>query len=150
MPQLDFSTYLPQLFWLAVTFFVLYLLMKFVALPQVGAALAARRRKIEEDLAGAAALKSEAETVLAAYQKSLAAARGEAQALLRESAERLAAEAAERHRELAQKLALEAASAEREIAAAKERALADLASLAPELAQTVAAKLVGAAAGGGR
>ncbi len=143
MPQLDVSTYLPQLFWLAVTFFALYLLMKFVALPQVGAAIAARRGRIEEDLAAAASLKSEAQTALAAYEKSLAAARSEAQALIREGAERLAAEAAERHRELAQRLAEEAAAGEREIAAAKERALAEIGSLAPDLARTVVEKLTG-------
>jgi F-type H+-transporting ATPase subunit b len=143
MPQLDITTFIPQLFWLAVTFFVLYLLMKFLALPRVAAALAARRRRIDEDLAGAAALKSQAEAAFAAYEKSLATARAQAQALIRESGERLAAEAAQRHRELAQKLVLEAAAAEREIAAAKERSLAEIESLAPELAQTVAQKLTG-------
>lgn len=143
MPQLDISTFLPQLFWLAVTFFVLYVLMKSIALPQVGAALAARRRQIEEDLAGAADRKARAETALAAYEKSLAEARSGAQALIRENMERLGAEAQERHRELAQRLAQEAATAEREIAAAKERSLAEIEDLAPELAQSVVHRLTG-------
>lgn len=143
MPQLDVSTYPEQMFWLAVTFIVLYLLMKYLALPQVGAALAARRRQIEKDLAAASDQKSEAERALAAYQKSLAAARSEAQALVRENLERLAAEAAQRHHDLAEKLALEAAAAERQIAAAKERSLSEVESLVPELAQTVVQKLTG-------
>lgn len=143
MPQLDVSTYPEQMFWLAVTFIVLYLLMKYLALPQVGAALAARRRQIEKDLAAASDQKSEAERALAAYQKSLAAARSEAQALVRENLERLAAEAAQRHHDLAEKLALEAAAAERQIAAAKERSLSEVESLVPELAQTVVQRLTG-------
>lgn len=142
MPQLDVATFLPQLFWLAASFLVLYLLMKFLALPRVGAALAARRSRIEDDLARAGALKAEAEAAFAAYEKSLAAARSKAQAMLRESAEEFAAEAARRQRDLAQRLAAEAAAAEKEIAAAKERALEDLKTMAFDLAREIADKLL--------
>jgi len=61
MPQLEVSTFVPQLFWLAITFVVLYLLMKGIGLPRVGGAIEARRRRIDDDLARAAQLKSEAE-----------------------------------------------------------------------------------------
>ena len=36
MPQLDVTTFVPQLFWLAVSFLVLYLLMRLVALAASG------------------------------------------------------------------------------------------------------------------
>jgi F-type H+-transporting ATPase subunit b len=145
MPQLDFSTYVPQLFWLAVSFFVLFLLMKGLALPRVGAALDARRSRLDQDLARAAQLKSEAEAVIAAYERSLAEARAQAQATVRETTERLDAAAAERQRALASALAERTSAAEREIAAAKERALGEITSVAAEVAGSVAAKLIGAA-----
>ena len=71
MPQLEVSTFLPQLVWLAITFVLLYLLMARIGLPRVGGIIEARRRRIDDDLARAAQLKSEAEGVMAAYQRPL-------------------------------------------------------------------------------
>src|ERR1700761_8788565 len=100
MPQFDVATYVPQLVWLAISFFVLYLLMSRIGLPRVGAAIEARRRRREEDLEHAAQLRREAEAVVAAYERARAGAREQAQATIRETTERLAAAAAERQREL--------------------------------------------------
>jgi F-type H+-transporting ATPase subunit b len=143
MPQLDFSTYVPQLFWLAITFFILFLLMKAVAMPRVAAVLDARRNRLDQDLARAAELKSQADAVVATYQKALADARAEAQATIRETTERLDAAAAERQRELAQALAERISAAEREIAAAKGRALAEISGVAAEVASSVTTRLTG-------
>ena len=147
MPQLDASTFLPQLFWLAVTFIALYLVMRYLAVPRVGGAIEARRRRLEEDLDRASRMKAEAEAVIAAHEKVLAAARAEAQATLKETADKLAAEAAARQRALGESLAAEIAAAERQIAAEKERVLADIRGVAVDLAQSIAAKLTGAPAG---
>src|SRR5579862_6182694 len=105
MPQLDISTFAPQLFWLAIWFVILYLLMAKLGLPRVVAALDARRQRREDDLAQAARLKSQAEAASAAYQRTLAQARAAAQATIKEATDRLAAAAAERQRELAAALA---------------------------------------------
>jgi F-type H+-transporting ATPase subunit b len=143
MPQLDVTTFVPQLFWLAVTFVALLLLMWLVALPQVGKALGARRHRLDDDLARAAEMKAEAEAVAAAYQKTLASARAEAQAVMRESAQRLADEAAERQRQLAVSLAQDIQAAERRIAAAKESAISEIRGVAVEIASLAAVKLTG-------
>ena len=145
MPQLDFSTYVPQLFWLAITFFLLFLLMKRIALPRVKAVLDARRDRLDQDLARAAELKSQAEAVIVTYEKALAEARAQAQATIRETAERLDAAAAERQRELARALAERVTAAERDIAAAKERALAEVSGTAVDVARSLTAKLIGLA-----
>ena len=57
MPQLDFATFPPQLFWLAITFIVLYVLMAWVGLPRVGGVIAARRNRIDGDLEKAAQMQ---------------------------------------------------------------------------------------------
>jgi len=145
MPQLDPAGFVPQLFWLAVIFLVLYVLMKRIAVPQVGRAIAARRQQLDSDLGRAAELKAQADAALAAYQQALATARGEAQARLRHTAEQMAAQAAERQRELAANLAEQVAAAERRIAAGKDQALADIRGVALDIGQAMVEKLTGTA-----
>ena len=145
MPQLDVSTFAPQLVWLAITFVVLYLLMAKLGLARVSAILDARRKRQDDDLARAAEMKAEAEAAIAAYQKAMAEARAEAQATIRDRAERFAAEAAERQRQLAQTLAEQTKAAEQEIVAAKERAFSEIRNVAVEVARSVTEKLTGSA-----
>jgi F-type H+-transporting ATPase subunit b len=45
MPQLDFSTFSPQLIWLVITFLGLYLLMSRVALPRIGGVIEQRQSR---------------------------------------------------------------------------------------------------------
>src|SRR5579885_570402 len=145
MPQLDVATFPPQLIWLAITFVALYLLMNLWGLPRIRGALEARRTRIEGDIAKAAQMKSEAEAVIAAYERALAEARAQAQATVRDTVERPTAAAAERQHQLAQTLAAETAAAERRIAAAKAEALAHLREVAVEVAQAASLKVAGAA-----
>jgi F-type H+-transporting ATPase subunit b len=144
MPQLDFATYPEQLVWLAISFIVLYLLMWKLGLPRVSSVIEARRKRIDDDLARATRLKEEAEAAMAAYQRTLAEARAQAQATVRERTDRFAAEAAERQRQLAAALTEQTREAEQQIAAAKERAFADIRNVAVEVARSVTEKLTGA------
>jgi F-type H+-transporting ATPase subunit b len=146
MPQLDVSTFVPQLVWLAITFVALYLLMSKLGLPRVNAVIEARRKRLDDDLTRATEIKAEAEAVLAAYQKTLADARAQAQAVIKERTDQFAAEAAERQRRLAESLAEQTRAAEREIRAAKQRALAEIRDVAVDVARSVTEKLIGSAA----
>jgi F-type H+-transporting ATPase subunit b len=144
MPQLDISTFTPQLVWLTIWFVVLYLLMAKLAMPRIARAMEARRRRREDDLARAAQLKAEAEAANAAYQKTLAEARAQAQAAIKETSDRLAAEAAKQQRALAATLAEQIEAAERRIAATKEQALAEVRGIAVDVGRSVVEKLTGA------
>ena len=143
MPQLDLSTFPSQLFWLVVTFGLLYLLMSRVALPRVTAVMVARRASIDGDLERAAKMKAEAEAVMAAYERSLADARAQAQATLKEAMDRFGAVAAERQKKAAAALSAETSAAEKRIAEAKAQALAGLRTVAVDVARTATRKLVG-------
>ncbi len=145
MPQLDPSTYLTQLFWLVVTFVILYLLMWRVALPRIADLLQARQERIDDDLERAERLRNDAAQTLEAYDKAVAAGRENAQAILRQAAEKSAAEAAARGDELAAALATETEAAERRIRAARDEALANVQAVAVGVAQAAAARLIGAA-----
>ena len=78
MPQLDFSTWPNQIFWLVVSLVVIYLILTQVALPRIGAVLAERRGTIINDLAAAEELKAKAVEAEKAYNTALTAARTEA------------------------------------------------------------------------
>lgn len=143
MPQLDLSTFPSQVFWLAVIFVLLYLLMAKVGLPRVAAMIDARKARIEGDLERAAQMKAEAEAVMAAYERSLADARAQAQATLKEAMDRFSAEAGERQRKAAESLAIETMAAEKRIAEARTQALSGLRAVAIDVARTATRRLVG-------
>ncbi|QHQ35969.1 F0F1 ATP synthase subunit B' [Algicella marina] len=79
MPQLDFSTYTNQIFWLVVTLVAIYFVLTKVALPRIGGALEDRHEAIADDLEQAAELKRRAEQAEEAYNVALATARADAQ-----------------------------------------------------------------------
>lgn len=78
MPQLDFSTFGNQIFWLVVTLVVIYLILSRVALPRIAGVLAERSGTISNDLAAAEELKAKAVAAEKAYNQALSDARAEA------------------------------------------------------------------------
>ena len=78
MPQLDFSTFPNQIFWLLVTLVVIYFVLSRVALPRIGSVLAERKGTITNDLAAAEELKQKAVGAEKAYNDALISARAEA------------------------------------------------------------------------
>lgn len=143
MPQFDPSTFPTQLFWLAVTLILFFFAMRNMALPRIGNALDERKQKIDDDLDKAGRYREEAEAAMAAYEKALADAVADAQAVQRQTAQDIAKRASDRRGELAAKLAADAKEAEARITAAKEPALANLQDMAAEVVTEAAAKLAG-------
>src|SRR3546814_6905695 len=60
LPQLDADTYPTQIFWLVVTFVILYLIMSKVALPRIAEVLEERQERVADDIETAERLRSEA------------------------------------------------------------------------------------------
>ncbi|MDG1236992.1 MAG: F0F1 ATP synthase subunit B' [Amylibacter sp.] len=82
MPQLDFSTFPNQIFWLVVTLIVIYLLMSRVALPRIASVLTERHGAIQSDLDKADEMKAKAVEAEIAYNQALVDARAEAQSIV--------------------------------------------------------------------
>jgi F-type H+-transporting ATPase subunit b len=78
MPQLDFSTFPNQIFWLILTLLAIYFILSRMALPRIGAVLAERAGTVTNDVAAAEDLRNRAKAAEAAYEKALAEARSEA------------------------------------------------------------------------
>jgi len=142
-PPFQTETFASQLFWLAVTFVALYLLMARVALPRIGGILEQRRNRIAGDLADAEKLKGQSEAAMAAYQKALADARGRAQAIASETHQRLSAEGEDRRKALEATLNSQLVEAEKTISATKTAAMANVRGIAAEAASAIVERLVG-------
>jgi F-type H+-transporting ATPase subunit b len=85
MPQLDFSTFPNQIFWLVVTLVAIYFILSKVALPRIASVLAERQGTLTNDLAAAEDLKRQAVEAEEAYNKALADARAESQRIAEET-----------------------------------------------------------------
>lgn len=149
MPQFDPQFFLPQLFWLAVLFGILYLLMSRVALPRVAEVLETRQDRIAHDLDRAEELKKQAEAVLKAYEAASAEARAKAQAVLADAAAQSQADAVRRNDEVAARLGREGEAAAERIAGAKADAMRQVSEMAAELAAAAARKIAGVQASAG-
>lgn len=85
LPQLDFTTWPSQIFWLAVAMVVLYHLMSRIALPRISETLEERADAIADDLDRADEFRRRAAEAEKAYDQALADARAKAQAIAAET-----------------------------------------------------------------
>lgn len=143
MPQLEVSTYISQIFWLIVTFSILYYLLSRKALPRVAEILEARADRVRADLDAAQRMQKEAEDALGQYEAVVAEAQNKAQARIAETQAKLQAEAADAQAKLDEKLAKQIADAEARIAKARADALKELDEAALATAQAATERLAG-------
>ena len=142
MPQIEqISTFVSQIFWLVITFGLLYLIMWKIAIPRVAAVLLDRQERIDDDLQKAEALRNEAAAVLEEYEKTVAEGRAQAQAVLREAKDENDKAAAQRQTALSEQLAQQTTNASSRINAAQEEAIANIRTVAVEAAQAATLRL---------
>ena len=142
-PPFNKETFASQLVWFAVFFIALYVLISRFAIPRLGGIIEARRDRVEGDLAEANKLKGQSDAALASYEKSLADARGRAQALANETREKLNAEADKARHALEAQLNVKLAEAEKTISATKTSAMANVRGIAVDTAATIVQRLIG-------
>ncbi len=146
MPQLDFSTFPNQIFWLVVTLVAIYLLLSRVALPRVGAVLAERQGTITNDIAAAEDLKRQATEAEEAYNKALADARAQAQAIAAEAREEIMAELADATAKADAEISAKASESAARIDEIRAGALEAVEAVAKDTAAEIVSALAPAAA----
>ncbi len=142
-PPFDPAGFGGQLFWLAVTFVALYLVMSRMALPRIGSILETRRTRIEGDLKEAERLRIETDRALASYETALAEARQNAHAIAEETRSSIKADIDNKRKTVEAELAGRVAGAEASILQSKQAALGNVDAIAAETAQELVARLVG-------
>ena len=144
MPQFEQAdTFVSQLFWLAITFGVLYLVLRYALLPRIADVLESRQDRIANDLEEAEKLKHESEDALNAYEAALASARADAQAMAAGAKAEATKDADQRSAELEAKLAEDLKTADARIQEVRTEALTGIRAIAQETAQAITAKLIG-------
>lgn len=142
-PPFDPSTYPSQLLWLAVTFGLLYLVLKRAVLPRIGNILEVRRDRIAQDLDQAARMKDEADAAVAAYEQELADARAKANVIGQDARDNAKGEADAERREIEQQLEQKLREAEARIAGIKDTAMKQVGTIAEDTAGAIVQELVG-------
>lgn len=153
LPQLDFSTFGNQIFWLLVTLVVIYFVLSRIALPRIAAVMAERQGAITNDLAAAEDLKAKAVEAEQTYLKALADARTEAQTIVGQAKAEIKAELDVAIAKADAEIAARAAEGEQKIAeiranavdSVKEVALAAATEIVAVMGGKADAKTVGAA-----
>ena len=133
MPQLDPTSFPSQLFWLAVCFGTMLLVLSVLVLPRITSTLATRQGHIDADLEAAESLRADAQAALAAYDAALQQARNNALALAQDMRAEIQAETDQQRTELDAHLAEESQKADAALKAARDAALAGLGAAARDV-----------------
>jgi F-type H+-transporting ATPase subunit b len=144
-PPFNSQHFASQLVWLVIAFILLYALMSKLALPRIRSLIETRQKRVDDDIAEAGRLKAKSEAALTAYEKALADARANAQAIANQNRERQAAEAATRREALEDELNRKMAQAEKSIAATKNAAMTKVRGVAEDATRTIVERLIGTA-----
>ncbi|HVV26718.1 MAG TPA: hypothetical protein VHC40_02010 [Rhizomicrobium sp.] len=142
-PPFKTETYPSQLFWLAITFGFLFVVLWRVAGPRINAAITGRRGAINAALAEANKARGEAEAAEAAYQNALAAARKRATTLAEETRAQINAEITRAKAEAEHEAHEAMAAADARIAATRETAKAAVSVAARDAAAAIVEHLTG-------
>lgn len=145
MPQISqlAATWASQLFWLVITFGIVFFVVGRGMLPKVQKTIDSRDRSIAADLAAASVARDAADKVEADWRVRDQANREKAQALVAEARQRAAKATEERLSLAAADQAQQIAAAEADIKAATERALGEIETIAAEAAQEIVARVSG-------
>jgi F-type H+-transporting ATPase subunit b len=148
LPQLKPESFAGQLFWLAVTFTILYTLLASYALPRLAKVMADRKARIRADLDEAAKAQMNAESAGKAYEASLADARTRARKMSDEARASVQAQIDAKSKAEGERLSADVARAEQRIQAMRTQALSNVRGIAVDAAGSLVEKLSGGAADG--
>ncbi len=140
MPQLDFSTYFSQIFWLAVSFVLFFAVVRLLLTPKMNAIFARRDDELEKNLKKAEELRAKAEALQKRYRNALQETRSRARQLVMSELAAAEAAAAEKMAKLNAELQTKLEKGERELRKLVAKTLKETAD--SKLAETLAAKAV--------
>ena len=145
MPQISqlAATWASQLFWLVVTFGIVFIVVGRGMLPKVQKTIDARDRSVASDLAAAATARDAADTAEEAWRLRDQANREQAQALVADARHRATASSTETLKAAHAEQAARIAAGEADIKAATSRALAEIEAVAAEATQDIVARVSG-------
>tara|TARA_B100000424_G_scaffold207346_1_gene164609 strand:+ start:8 stop:487 length:480 start_codon:yes stop_codon:yes gene_type:complete len=134
MPQLDFSTFLPQIFWLFVSLTFLYIILSRYGLPRVSDVIEERKDIIAQDIDSAKKFSSETAIAIDELNLKLSEAKLVSQNLINDSFNEIREVSETKRTSLINEVNHEVKEAEKEILEKKEAALIEISEISKGLA----------------
>lgn len=134
MPQLDFSTFLPQIFWLFVSLTFLYIILSRYGLPRVSDVIEERKDIIAQDIDSAKKFSSETAAAIDELNLKLSEAKLVSQNLINDSFNEIREVSETKRTSLIDEVNHEVKEAEKEILEKKEAALIEISEISKSLA----------------
>ena len=144
MPQLNPEFWFSQIFWLIITFGVLFLTLSKIVLPKIGENLEKRRTQIIENIESAEKLREQSDLKLNEYEKIIVDSKIEAKNYFSKAREKILKDVDEKKETLENEINQEIIKAEKEISDLKNKSPEKIKKIAEETSSDLVKQLIGA------
>ena len=144
MPQLNTEFWISQIFWLIITFGVLYVVLSKLLLPKISSNLESRKSQIQDNIEAAEKQRESSEAKLKEFDKILLKSKLEAKNIYKEAREKTLKEINTKKEKLENQINEEIKKAELEISLLRKNAHKKINKIAIETTAELLKKLIGA------
>ena len=148
MPQLNPEFWISQIFWLTITFGILYVVLSKLILPKISANLEIRKSQIVENIEAAEKQREQSEVNITEYEKIVKDSKNEAKNFFKQAREKILKDINLKKDALNKELNLEIQKAETEIQELRDRAPKKINKIAVETSTDLLHQLIGAEVNG--
>jgi len=144
MPQLNPEFWISQIFWLTLTFGILYIVLSKLILPKISANLELRKSQIQENIEAAEKQRKNSESKLKEYDDIIFKSKLEAKNIFKDAREKVLKNINSKRETLEKQIDEEIKKAEHEINVLKKSAPEKINKIAIETSSELVKKLIGA------
>jgi len=144
MPQLNPEFWISQIFWLTLTFGILYIVLSKLILPKISANLELRKSQIQDNIEAAEKQRKDSESKLKEYDDIIFKSKLEAKNIFKDSREKVIKDINYKKETLENQINEEIKKAEKEIEVVKKSAPEKINKIAIEASSELVKKLIGA------
>jgi len=144
MPQLNPEFWISQIFWLTLTFGILYIILSKLILPKISANLELRKSQIQENIEAAEKQRESSEAKIKEYDEIILKSKLEAKNIFRKAREKVIKDINSKQNVLDKQIDEEIQKAEKEIQILKDNAPIKINKIAIETSSELLKKLIGA------
>ena len=144
MPQLNPEFWISQIFWLTLTFGILYIVLSKLILPKISANLELRKSQIQDNIEAAEKQRKDSESKLKEYDDIIFKSKLEAKNIFKDSREKVIKDISNKKETLENQINEEIKKAEQEIEVVKKSAPEKINKIAIEASSELVKKLIGA------
>ena len=144
MPQLNPEFWISQIFWLTLTFGILYIVLSKLILPKISANLELRKSQIQDNIEAAEKQRKDSESKLKEYDDIIFKSKLEAKNIFKDSREKVIKDINNKKETLENQINEEIKKAEKEIEVVKKSAPEKINKIAIEASSELVKKLIGA------